>query len=114
MQSLTPEQSKQIVDFMWKVADKAIWALVIWGVARVKKSIESIRPGIVNDVVAMVSEKFESRWTTHEKMDGERFKEVNDSIGSVRTELDGINKKLASITINTSHLRSDRRKTGTT
>lgn len=79
MQALTPEQSTAVAHFLWEALDKVIWALIVWGGVRLHRSIKSIRPGIVADVIAHVEKTLDE----HKADDKRQFDEVKKLIGEV-------------------------------
>lgn len=89
-QALTPEQTKLAWSAFNGASHWLVSGLVLWGVKRVAHTVQSIRPGIVNDVTANVKEHFDTRLKAHEDADDKRFMQNE-------TQMSAINQKLGSI-----------------
>jgi hypothetical protein len=85
---VTPEQSK----LFWSAADEVAHWIVIafigWGVQKIRKSIASIRPGIVADVTRNVQAHFETMMNAHEAMDVKRFAEAEERTANKVAEIE--------------------------
>lgn len=95
LQSLTPDQTKFLGDLTKQVLDKGIWLFLAWGGVRLKKSITSIRPQIVAEVIAGVKENFDAQFAAHtaqlkdhQESDARSFESIHRDFGRMNRKLD--------------------------